>query len=398
MSRTGLAPPFRRKGTGITLAGRRERCQPFIFFKEMTELRQTPLRNFHLAHGGRLVPFAGWELPVQYTSILDEHRAVREKAGLFDVSHMGEVGIEGPQALDLLQYLLTNDISRAEVTGAIYSVMCLESGGCVDDVICYKKGEGRYMLCVNASNAEKDIAWIRAHAKGFDCTVTDLCANYAQIALQGPKGWDILKAAGYAGEIPARFHAVDALVAGKTVYLSRTGYTGEDGCEIYCAPADVEALAEAILSAGKPLGLALCGLGCRDSLRLEAGMPLYGHEIGPEITPLQAGLGWAVKLAKKSDFIGRDALARQAAEGPDKRLVHFTLSGRRIAREGTVVTDAAGNPVGKVCAGSFSPMLDKPIGSALVNADADNAALFVDLRASKEKLFVAKAPLHKNAK
>jgi aminomethyltransferase len=361
----------------------------------MTQLRRTPLYNFHLAHGGRIVPFAGWELPVQYTSILEEHRAVREKAGLFDVSHMGEVGVEGPGALVLLQSLLTNDIARAEVTGAIYSVMCEESGNCVDDVICYHRGENRYMVCVNASNAQKDIEWMRAHAAGFDCTITDLCENYAQLALQGPKAWEILKAVGFTGPQPERFHALDSVVAGRSVILSRTGYTGEDGCEIYCAPADAEALATRLFEVGTPMGMALCGLGARDSLRLEAGLPLYGHEIGPDINPLEAGLGWAVKLGKKQDFIGRDALAQQAAEGLKRRLVHFTLAGRRIAREGTTVTDENGSPVGSVRAGSFSPTLDRPIGSALIDAAASQSPLFVDLRGTKEKLQVAKAPLHK---
>jgi aminomethyltransferase len=364
----------------------------------MSDLKTTPLRDFHLAHGGRLVPFAGWELPVQYTAILEEHRAVRQKAGMFDVSHMGEVGIRGPQALGLLQHLLTNDISRAEITGAIYALMCYENGGCVDDVICYHRGKDDYMLCVNASNAEKDIAWIREHAFAFNCTVTDLCADYAQIAVQGPIAWDIIKAAGFKGEVPARFHAVDAVVAGKMVYLSRTGYTGEDGCEIYCKPEDAAGLAEAIYSVGKPMGLVLCGLGARDSLRLEAGLPLYGHEISQDTTPLQAGLGWAVKLDKAADFIGRKALRQQLAEGMNLKTVHFSLEGRRIAREGTTVFDKAGRPVGHVCAGSFSPMIERPIGSAVVDSKTDASSLFVELRGVKEAMLVAKAPLHKSAR
>ena len=362
----------------------------------MSDLKTTPLREFHLAHGGRLVPFAGWELPVQYTGILEEHRAVRTKAGLFDVSHMGEVGVKGPQALDLLQHLLTNDISRAELTGAIYSVMCYENGGCVDDVIVYHRGKNDYFICVNASNAEKDIEWIRQHAAGYDCVVKDLCAEYAQIALQGPIAWDIVRAAGFKGEAPARFHAIEAEVAGKKVYLSRTGYTGEDGCEMYCAPGDVEALAEAIYEVGKPMGLLLCGLGARDSLRLEAGMPLYGHEISQDVTPLQAGLGWAVKLGKKEDFIGKAALAEQSAEGLNLKTVHFYLEGRRIAREGATVFDGAGRPVGHVCAGSFSPIIERPIGSAVVDYRCDLASLFVELRGAKEAMRVAKSPLHKN--
>jgi len=361
----------------------------------MSDIRQSPLRDFHLAHGGRLVPFAGWELPVQYTAILEEHRAVRERAGLFDVSHMGEVSVEGPQALALLQKLLTNDISRIAPGAAIYSPMCFETGGFVDDIICYCRGIDSYFLCVNASNAAKDIEWMKSHAAGFDCVVTDRCDDYAQIALQGPRALEILRATGYTGEMPSRFHALDTVVAGKPVFLSRTGYTGEDGCEIYCAPKDVRAIADAIWNAGEPLGLALCGLGSRDSLRLEAGMPLYGHEIGAETSPLQAGLGWTVKLGKKEDFNGKEALREEAAQGPTRRLLHFTLEGRRIAREGTPVLDASGNGIGHVCSGSFSPMIDKPIGSALVNADADAQSLFVDLRGKKERLVPAKPPLHK---
>ncbi len=361
----------------------------------MSELKQSPLRSFHVLHGARLVPFAGWELPVQYSAILDEHRAVRERAGLFDVSHMGEVGVEGPQALDLLQHILTNDISRIEVGAAIYSLMCYENGTCVDDVICYRRGPERYFICVNASNAQKDIEWMRSHVGGFDCVVSDLCAEYAQIALQGPRAWDIVRATGYAGPLPERFHALDAELCGARVFLSRTGYTGEDGCEIYCSPAQAGAIAEALFDAGKPLGLALCGLGARDSLRLEAGLPLYGHEIGSETTPLQAGLGWAVKLLKAQDFVGKAALTEQAAAGAGRRVVHFTLDGRRIAREGTTVSDAAGRTVGKVCSGSFSPTIDRPIGSASVESGADIANLFVDLRGNREVLHPAKPPLHK---
>jgi aminomethyltransferase len=273
--------------------------------------------------------------------------------------------------------------------------MCYETGGLVDDIICYRRGPESYFLCVNASNAAKDIEWMQSHATGYDCAVTDLCDAYAQIALQGPRALEILRATGYKGEMPARFHALDAVVAGRPVFLSRTGYTGEDGCEIYCAPTDVSAITDAIWAAGKPFGLALCGLGCRDSLRLEAGMPLYGHEISADISPLQAGLGWTVKLGKKEDFIGKDALREEAAQGPSRRLLHFTLEGRRIAREGTPILDVSDNKIGQVCSGSFSPMIDRPIGSALVNADADANSLFVDLRGKKERLVPAKPPLHK---
>ncbi|MBN1404060.1 MAG: glycine cleavage system aminomethyltransferase GcvT [Opitutales bacterium] len=362
------------------------------------QIRQTPLRDFHLAHGGRLVPFAGWELPVQYTAILDEHKAVREKAGMFDVSHMGEVTVEGPQALAFLQRVLTNDISRIDIGQAIYSLMCYDNGTCVDDVICYRRDEEKYFICVNASNAAKDIAWMQEKSKGYFCTVADCCDDYAQIAIQGPLAWDVVYASGFDGEAPARFCAGDARVAGCDVFLSRTGYTGEDGCEIYCKPGDAMKIAKAIWYAGEPLGLALCGLGARDSLRLEAGMPLYGHEISDAISPLQAGLGWAVKLDKDTDFIGKAALAEEKARGPERKLLHFTLEGRRIAREGTAIVDADGNTVGQVRSGSFSPTLGKPIGSALVNSGADRDSLLVDLRGNKEKLIPAKAPLHKNAR
>lgn len=362
----------------------------------MGDLQRTPLYDFHKRHGGRIVPFAGWELPVQYTGILEEHRAVRQAAGLFDVSHMGEISVAGPGALDYLQHLLTNDLTRLRTGGAIYSLMCQPDGGCVDDIICYQRGEGDYLLCVNASNADKDFAWMREHAAGFECAVENRSPDYAQIAVQGPRAWDVLAAAGCSAtpESLKRFNAVDGTVGGIAALISRTGYTGEDGAELYCAPADAEALAEALLAAGRPLGLVLAGLGARDSLRLEAGLPLYGHEIGPATSPLQAGLGWAVKLGKTADFTGREALRAEAAAGPTRRLVHYILEGRRIAREGAEVF-AAGRLVGRVCSGTFSPMLERPIGSALVEATADVATLHVDFRGTAARMEVKKAPLHK---
>ncbi len=363
----------------------------------MSDLKRTPLYEFHKRHGGRIVPFAGWELPVQYSGILEEHRAVRRTAGLFDVSHMGELAFRGPGARDCLQHLLSNDMGRLRNGAAIYSLMCMPEGGCVDDVIAYQTGEDEFLVCVNASNADKDYEWASSHCTGFDCRIENKSADYAQLALQGPAAWAVLEAAGStvkAGDLK-RFHAADASIAGWPVLLSRTGYTGEDGAELYCAPDDAEALAEALFEVGRPLGLVLAGLGARDSLRLEAGLPLYGHEIGPETSPLQAGLGWAVKLDKEADFVGREALRAEAAAGPARKLVHFTLEGRRIAREGTEVIDGAGQPVGRVCSGTFSPMTECPIGSARVDSAADTGELYVDFRGTRVRLCVSKPPLHR---
>ena len=263
----------------------------------MSVLKRTPLRDFHAAHGGRLVDFAGWEMPVQYRSILEEHKAVRRAAGLFDVSHMGEVDVQGPGAAAYLQRLVTNDISRLYPGRVLYSPMCQPDGGVVDDLLVYMRGADDYFLCINAGNIAKDLAWLREQAAGFDVRVTDRSEDFALLAVQGPRAAEIVQLlTGAKLGLIRYYHFAEATVAGIGCLASRTGYTGEDGFELYHAPGDAAALATALLDAGRPHGLELAGLGARDSLRLEAGYPLYGHELAPDISPLAAGLGWTVRL------------------------------------------------------------------------------------------------------
>lgn len=359
----------------------------------MSELQRTPLRDFHAAHGARLVDFAGWEMPVQYRSILEEHKAVRRTAGLFDVSHMGEVDVQGPEAGRFLNHLVTNDVAKLFPGRVLYSPMCQPDGGVVDDLLVYMRGAEDYFLCINAGNIAKDLAWIRAQAAAFDVKITDRSADYALLAVQGPKAAGIVQSlTGAKLGLVKYYHFSEATVAGIHCLASRTGYTGEDGFELYHAAADAPALAEALLAAGQPQGLELAGLGARDSLRLEAGYPLYGHEITAEISPLTAGLGWTVKLDKGADFVGRAALLAEKTQGGAHQVVFFRTGDRRIVRADTPVLDAAGAPVGRVLSGTLSPILNEAIGSALVTAAAAAQPLAVDIRGTKLPLLLVKPP------
>ncbi|GHC04435.1 glycine cleavage system aminomethyltransferase GcvT [Cerasicoccus arenae] len=364
----------------------------------MSELQHTPLYGFHLDHGARLVPFAGWEMPVQYVSILEEHVAVRERAGLFDVSHMGEALVTGPDAETFLDYLLPNKIAGTPIGKGVYSPMCHPSGGVVDDLIVYRLRETEFLLCLNASNTKKDLDWINAHKGSYDCTIEDVSAAYAQLALQGPKAIEILNlvAEPPTGKTLAvkRFRVLETELAGIPCLICGTGYTGEGGVEIYCHQGHARQLADTILEAGQPLGLALCGLGSRDSLRLEAGLPLYGHELGDDITPTEGGVGWTVKLNKPGDFIGKQALVNEQANGPKRQLIFFTMNDRRIARAETPVF-TGDTQVGVVVSGTQSPILNCPIGSALIAADADLADLTVDIRGKRIPLTIKAPPLHR---
>lgn len=360
-------------------------------------LRRTPLFNFHVRNGARIVPFAGWEMPVQYTSIIDEHNAVRTKAGLFDVSHMGECRVTGPDAVRFLERMMTNTMATIKPGTARYTVMCQPDGGCVDDLIVYRISEHEFFICLNAGNAKKDIAWMQEHAKaeGFDVTIRDECDAWAQLAPQGPLAEKIVAKLTDAdlGAIK-RFAFVVATVAGvEGVIISRTGYTGSAGFELYIPAVGAEKVADALLAAGKPEGMLLAGLGCRDSLRLEAGYPLYGHEISETISPLQGGLGWVVKLDKSPAFIGMEALLAQKAAMPSK-VIFFKLNDRRIARQDTPVF-AGEKQVGKVLSGTLSPGLNAPIGSALVSCEHADGELAVDLRGNKVPLVVVNEPFHK---
>lgn len=356
----------------------------------MTALKRTPLFAFNQRHGARFVDFGGWEMPVQYRSILEEHRAVRQRAGLFDVSHMGEVEVMGPEAVRFLDHLVTNDVSKLFPGRVLYSTMCQPDGGVVDDLIIYCRGAQDFLVCVNASNIEKDVAWITRHAAGFDCTVRDRSDDFALLAIQGPASGAILQPLTNADLGALKYyHCIPGTVAGAECLVARTGYTGENGYELFCRPADAEPLASSLLAAGQPHGLELAGLGARDSLRLEAGYPLYGHEISERISPLQAGLGWVVKLDKAADFIGREALRAQKAAGSVRRIIFFKTGDRRIVRAGTTVVDATG-PVGEVVSGTLSPLLNEAIGSALVASGAGELA--VDVRGTVIKLTPVKPP------
>ncbi|MCC5833563.1 MAG: glycine cleavage system aminomethyltransferase GcvT [Opitutales bacterium] len=365
----------------------------------MSDLKPTPLWRFHERHRARMGPFAGWNMPIQYSSILEEHRAVRENAGMFDVSHMGEITVEGPEAKAFLQKLVTNDIDRVKVGQAQYNVMCDGEGKPIDDLIVYCRGDDKYFLCVNASNRDKDFEWMQKVAGDFDCEVNDVSDAYGLIALQGPKAetitsmvltWPDLKPL-------KRFHFIEREWSGIPVIASRTGYTGEDGFEIYIPAESAEIFAETLLTAGIPHGIALCGLGARDSLRLEAGYPLYGHELSEEIDPLTAGLSWVVKLAKEPDFNGKAKLKSNKDQGLKRKVAYFRMKDRRIAREGATVLQGD-REVGRVLSGSHSPILNAPIGSVLIETDSiEKGGLSVDLRGKRFELEILQPPLQQYA-
>ncbi len=357
--------------------------------------KKTPLYDLHVQLGGKIVPFGGYLLPVQYPSgLIAEHMAVRQACGLFDVSHMGEIQFTGPDALNTLQMLCTNDLSGMEVGRVRYTPVCNEQGGIVDDLIVCKMAEDRYMLVVNAANKDKDYAWFKEHAKE-DVLVEDLSDNYALLALQGPKAPETLASLTGEQELPSKYYTFleNIDVAGVNCMVSRTGYTGELGYELYCTPADATKLAEALLEAGKPFGLIPCGLGSRDTLRLEAGMPLYGHEMSDSITPLEANLSMFVKM-NKDNFIGKQALLERGE--PERIRVGFEVTDRGIAREGSAVF-VGDEQIGEVTSGTMLPFLGKAVGMALVKreyADLDQE-LTIDVRGRKVGAKVIPLPFYK---
>jgi aminomethyltransferase len=341
-------------------------------------LKRTPLHDEHVALGGRLVPFAGFEMPVQYpTGIVKEHQAVRGAAGLFDVSHMGEFEVRGPQALDLIQSLLTNDASRLAVGQAQYTVLCTSEGTALDDCIVYRFDD-HYMVVVNAGNLEKDRAWFEQAAKAYDVQFTDRSDHFGLLALQGPKAAEILRPLTATDLDGIRFyHFAEGQVAGRDAIISRTGYTGEDGFELYVAADDAAHVWRALLEAGAPAGLIPAGLGARDSLRLEVGYILYGNDLDETRTPLEAGLGWVVKL-DKGEFVGRDRLARQKEEGVRQRLAAFVLREKGFPRHGYEVR-VDGEPAGEVTSGVLSPSTGRGIGMAYLPAEAAKAGTAIEI-------------------
>jgi aminomethyltransferase len=330
-------------------------------------LRRTPLYEEHKASGARLVDFAGWEMPVQYAGIKAEHEAVRKDAGLFDVSHMGEAVFRGPGAEEAVQRLVTRDVSRLEVGQAGYAAVCYEDGGTVDDVLVYRRA-GDFLIVVNASNREKDLEHFRANTQDLDVEISDESDDWALLALQGPRAAELLQALTETDLSEILYYRfVEREVGISPVVLSRTGYTGEDGFEIFARPEDAPALWRRLIEAGAvPVGL-----GARDTLRLEAGMCLYGNELDAETTPLEAGISFAVHLGKAEEFIGQEALLRENEEGLEKKLVGFKVEGRGIARHDYPVA-VGGETVGTVTSGTMSPTLNEAIGLALVAPDVED--------------------------
>ena len=349
----------------------------------MTKMERTPLYDAHVAAGGRMVPFAGFEMPVSYAGLIEEHTAVRERVGLFDVSHMGEFIVSGPDTWTFLDRVVTNDCSRLEADGVLYTVMCRENGTVVDDLLVSKMGDDRALVVVNASNIDKDFAHMKALLRGR-VELENASAAWALIAVQGPKAHETVKATPMLAAIRAELDAVAYYrwrafdVDGERFIVSRTGYTGERGFEIFVPPARARALWDQLMTAGAPFAIAPAGLGARDTLRFEASLCLYGHELDDETTPLEAGLNWLVKMNKR-DFVGRDALVAEKSRGSRRKLVGFELEGRNIARQGYAVMRGE-SMVGKVTSGTWSPTLKKSLCMAYVDADSVDASLAIQVR------------------
>jgi len=358
---------------------------------------QTPLSAWHQAHGGRLVEFGGWLMPVQYTTIVAEHQAVRSRVGLFDISHMGRLAFLGPDAVAWLERVTTNHVARLAENQIQYNLMATEAGGLIDDVLVYRLPNGYAMVC-NASNRSNVLAQLDRHRAGRDATLTDRTPSTAMIAIQGPEALDTLQPLFNAPLGPLKYyHTVQGrLLDSVDTVVSRTGYTGEDGFELMISAAAAERVWDALLDSGRGLGILPCGLGARDTLRFEAAMPLYGHELSEVINPYAAGLGWAVKL-DKGEFVGREAL-RDFKDHPGRARVGLRLEGRRIARQGSPVL-RAGRTVGFVTSGTFAPSMGQSLAMALVDpsATASGDPLTVDVRGHHEPAVIVKLPFYRRA-
>jgi aminomethyltransferase len=355
-----------------------------------------PLFDAHRAAGARMVDFAGWEMPVQYSGIIDEHVAVRTRAGLFDVSHMGEIEVRGAEAIAACQHATANDVGRLADGQAQYSLLLTPQGGIVDDVIVYRRAADRLLFCVNASNRDRDVAYLQEHVRGAE--VVDRSDEYALLALQGPRATSVLArlTGAHLARVP-RFAFTEGEVAGCGALIAHTGYTGEDGWELYCAPDDAEALWGAILEAGRPDGIVPAGLGARDTLRLEAALPLYGHELGEDTTPFEARLGWVVRM-EKGDFVGRAALAAHRRRGPRRCLVGIELTEPGIPRAGYRVL-ANDRVLGDVTSGTKSPTLGKGIALGYVEpaASEPGTALAVEIRGRAVAARVVRLPFYRSS-
>ncbi|MCP5461087.1 MULTISPECIES: glycine cleavage system aminomethyltransferase GcvT [Mesotoga] len=363
----------------------------------MSELKRTPLFDEHVRLKGKLVDFAGWEMPLQFDSIINEHNLVRKVAGLFDVSHMGEIEIEGPDAIHFSDYLVTNSVSSLKNGAIVYSPMCNEKGGIVDDVLVYRLSNAKTMFVVNASNKDKDFKWITSNKGSFDVRIKDASADFAQIAFQGPRAEEILSEVSQVRleKIPF-YHFEYGRVNGIKALVSRTGYTGEDGFELYVDPEAVVALWRKILELGSSIGVKPIGLGARDTLRFEAAYMLYGNELNDYNSPLEAGLKWTVKMEK--DFIGKEVLQEQLANGTKYKLKGLELSGKSIARHGFEVFDGE-KKIGWITSGIFSPTLQKSLALAYLEKEywKIGSEVQVEIRGKRSPATVVKTPFYRGS-
>ncbi|MDT0697869.1 glycine cleavage system aminomethyltransferase GcvT [Staphylococcus chromogenes] len=330
-------------------------------------LKQTPLYQHYVDAGAKIVEFGGWAMPVQFTSIKEEHNAVRTKAGLFDVSHMGEILVEGAQADDLVQYVLTNDTTLLTTEKAHYTTLCNEKGGVIDDLVTYKLDDKKYLLVVNAANTEKDFNWIQKQSNDFDVTVKNVSEEYGQLAIQGPNARDIIQK--HVSEDVSQMKMFEfkqnVELFGKNVILSQSGYTGEDGFEIYCNSEDTTTIWDELLKED----VTPCGLGARDTLRLEAGLPLHGQDLTEEITPYEGGIAFAVKPLIDADFIGKSVLKEQKENGAPRRTVGLKMIDKGIPRTGYTILNTEGKEIGVVTSGTQSPSTGNSIGLGIIDRD-----------------------------
>lgn len=368
----------------------------------MADLKRTPLFPVYGEHGAKTIDFGGWDLPVQFSSIKEEHEAVRLKAGLFDVSHMGEIEVRGTGSLPFLQKVMTNDIALLQDGDILYTAMCYENGGTVDDLLVYKRKDNDYLLVVNAANTDKDFEWLVKHVFG-DVEVTNISQEVAQLALQGPLAQETLQKLTTTdlNEIKGFKFKEDIDLNGVTALVSRTGYTGEDGFEIYCKESEAGKLWKTILEAGAELGVQPIGLGARDTLRFEARLALYGQELDADISPLEAGIGFAVKLNKDADFIGKEALKKQKEEGGlSRKIVGIEMIERGIPRHGYKVYSRS-EEIGHITSGTQSPTLNKSIGLAIVKSEftSNGTEVSIEVRPGKfAKAQVVATPFYKRQK
>lgn len=365
-----------------------------------TGLRETPLAALHEELGATFTEFAGWRMPLTYSTHLKEHAAVRTSVGLFDLSHMGEVEVTGPGAARFLDYALVVNASSMVVGRARYTLLCTPAGGILDDVLVYHTDPGRFLIIANASNVATVSAELSSRAAGFDAEVADVSDNYALVSVQGPASVEVLDPLCDADIKGLKYYrSLSTAVAGRPALLARTGYTGEIGFEVYLSPADAPAVWTAIQRAGEPAGLVPAGLASRDTLRLEAGMPLYGHELTTAVSPVHARLEWAIPSDKEADYVGRAALERLAADGTDSVLVGLAGQGRRAARAECRVLDTGGAPIGQVTSGVLSPTLGHPIALAYLPAafDVEGTEVLADVRGQMLSMKVTPRPFYRRA-